>query len=651
MTYEKKYLELLSREFPTVQSVSTELINLTAILNLPKGTEVFITDIHGEYDAFNHVVKNACGIIRDKIEKLFPNLPETEKNRLAFFVYYPTMMLGKYQAKLSAVRMEEMLKDILVKMMLLCRTVASKYTKSKVKKNLPDEFSYVIQELLYESVEHEDKTRYYNAVIDGIFSTDRQNKFIVQVSKVIRALAIDRLHIIGDIFDRGGKPHLVMEKLMEKKELDIQWGNHDIIWMGAGSGSELMIANVIRMAARHNNLDCLEDGYGFNLLPLARLANKLYQNDPCTQFMTRTSSDELDEDDQLFVSKIHKCISVIQFKLERDVIKRNPDFHLNDRLLLDKIDPVSKTITIDGETYPLLDSHFPTVDFKKDPYALTKEEKEVMKHLKLLFLHNEMLQKHIKLLFQKGEMYKIYNGNLLFHAAIPCTETGEFTKQKIDGTYYSGKGLFDILERKIRHAYNNRYSLNNPDQDYFLMLWQGPTSPLFGKSAMRTFERYFIADKKTHKEFFDPYFDVRLNEVTLKNIYQEFGLDWMKSKIINGHVPHDVTETHKVVLANKRIYSIDGGMSKEYANETSIGGFTLISDSYSIYLVSNERFASAEALIDKEVDIVSITRSEDIKNTRTYIYDTDKGDELKERIQDLQRLLSGYRAGTIKEKE
>jgi len=651
MTYVKKYLELLSREFSTVQSVSTELINLTAILNLPKGTEVFITDIHGEFDAFNHVLKNACGIIRDKIDKLFPDLSVEEKNRLAFFVYYPTAMLAKYQAVLSPVKMKTLLKDVLLRMMILCRNVASKYTKSKVQKNLPDEFSYVIQELLYESNEHEDKTRYYLAVVDGIFSTNRQNKFIVQISKVIRALAIDRLHIIGDIFDRGAKPHLVMEKLMEKKEIDIQWGNHDIIWMGAACGSTLMIANVIRMAARHNNLDCLEDGYGFNLLPLARLANKLYKDDPCDQFFTRTATDELDEDDRLFVAKIHKCISVIQFKLERDVIRRNPDFGLDDRLLLDKINPLTKTIWVEGKEYPLLDASFPTVRFENDPYELSPEEHDVMEHLKQLFLHNEMFQEQIRFLFQKGEMYKKYNNNLLFHAAIPCTESGEFKAQMIDGVPCAGKCLFDVLERKIRHAYNNRYALSNPDLDYFLMLWQGPRSPLFGKSAMRTFERYFIADKATHKEVFDPYFDVRLKEDTLKKIYQEFGLNWEKSKIINGHVPHDVTDTNQVVLANKRIYSIDGGMSKEYANETSIGGYTLISDSYSIYLVSNERFDSAEELIASEDDIVSITRSEDINNTRTYIYDTDKGDELKERILDLRRLLKGYRAGTIKEKE
>ena len=650
MKYETKYLELLSNEFPTVQSVATELINLTAILNLPKGTEVFITDVHGEYDAFNHVLKNACGIIRDKIDKSFPLLSYTEKNQLAFFIYYPTDMLNKYQSRLSPLKLKQLLKEMLAHMLELSRSLATKYTKSKISKTLPEEFAYVIQELLYESNKHEDKERYYNAIIEAIFSTNRQNKFIVQVSKLIRNLAIDRLHIVGDIFDRGAKPHLVMEKIMDKRHVDIQWGNHDISWIGAACGSKLMIANVIRIASRYHNLDCLEDGYGFNLLPLARFANKVYGDDPCDLFLPKTLDNNLDEDDKRFVAKIHKAVAVIQFKLERDVIKRNPDFHLDDRLLLDKIDLQSKTITIDGKTFPLKDASFPTIDFEKDPYKLTDEEESVMNHLRQLFLHNEMMQVHLRFLFQKGSMVTKYNNNLLFHAAIPLNPDGTFATQVIDGQPYHGKGLFAAYEKKIRHAYQNRYDLDNPDLDYFMMLWQGKTSPLFGKNAMRTFERYFIADKTMHKEEMDPYFALRLEESVLKKIYKEFDLDWNKSKIINGHVPMDINKGHEVVLADRRIYNIDGGMSREYAKETSIGGYTLISDSYAYFLVSHERFDSYESLIEKEKDIVSLTRSEDISSRRTFIYDTDKGEELKDRIADLRKLLGSYRNGTIKEK-
>ncbi len=650
MTYERKYLELLSNEYPTVQAASTELINLTAILNLPKGPEVFITDIHGEYDAFNHVLKNACGFINQKIDSLFAYLSFTEKNRLAFFIYYPTDMMNKYQKALGPTPYKNLLKTILQQMLILSRHLSTQYTKSKIQKTLPNEFAYIIQELLYESNTHENKERYYNAIVDAIFSTDRQNKFILQISKLIRNLSIDRLHIVGDIFDRGNKPHLVMAKLLEKKSVDIQWGNHDISWLGAASGSELMIANVVRIAARYNNLDCLEDGYGFNMVPLVRFAHKVYDHDPCTLFIPKALNDEMNEDDRKFVAKIHKAIAVIQFKLEREVILRNPEFKLDDRLLLDKIDPVKGTVTINGVAYPMLDTHFPTINFAGDPYELTQEEKDVIGHLRTLFLHNETMQAHARYLLQTGSMYLKYNGNLLFHAGIPMTDDGQFQSYTIDGQTYYGKSLFEILEQKVRHAFQNRYSLNNTDADYFLFLWQGSASPLFGKNAMKTFERYFLSDKKVREEVMNPYFELRKDPVHLRKIYDEFGLDWDHSKIINGHLPLDITKGHEVVLADKRIYNIDGGMSREFANETSMGGYTLMSDANALYLVSHERFNSYMELIERERDIISVTRSEDIYLNRTYIYNTDKGKELHERIKDLRKLLARYRDGSIKEK-
>jgi len=650
MPYQSKYLELLSKEFPSVQTVSSELINLSAILNLPKGTEIFITDIHGEYDAFNHYLKNASGIIKEKIDLIFNDLSEKEKNRLAFFIYYPTDMLNKYRKKYNEEKINFILRDVLYHMIDLAKHIVTKYTKSKVRKTLPEEFSYIIQELIYESNSHEDKEKYYNAIIDAIFETKRESKFILELSRVIRKLAVDRLHIVGDIFDRGPSPHLIMEKIYSMKNVDIQWGNHDISFLGAACGSQVMIANVIRIAARYNNLDCFEDGYGINLIPLARLADKYYRDDPCIQFRPKGTSVRYQKDEDLgFVARIHKAISIIQFKLEYQVIKRNPNFHLDDRILLDKIDFKNKKIKINDKIYDLLDTYFPTID-PNNPFQLNEDEKTVIEHLTLLFLHNEMLQKHARYLIQNGSMYLKYNGNLLFHAAVPLTKDRQFMKHRIDGLYYYGRNLFDIFERKIRHAYHNRYEKTNPDSDYFLMLWQGEASPLFGKNTMKTFERYFIKDKESHKEIFNPYYIYREEEKILKMIYDDFELDFNKSKIINGHVPLDITKGEQVVLANNRIYSIDGGMSKTYSYKIDIGGYSLISDSHAYFLVSHERFETYYKLIDEERDIISITRSEELNDRRTYVYDTNKGKEIILRINDLRELLEAYRNGSIKEK-
>ncbi|MCK5731774.1 MAG: fructose-bisphosphatase class III, partial [Tenericutes bacterium] len=432
--------------------------------------------------------------------------------------------------------------------------------------------------------------------------------------------------------------------------VDIQWGNHDITFLGAASGSRVMIANEIRIAARYNNLDCFEDGYGINLIPLARFADKFYKEDPCTEFQPKGYGSRFKKDEDLsFVAKIHKAISIIQFKLEKQVIERNSHFNMDDRCLLDKIDYESGIITIDGKKYNMLDSNFPTIN-SENPYELHPEERHVIDHLTQLFLHNEMLQKHAGYLMQNGSMYLIYNNNLLFHAAIPLTSDKKFLKQEIDGKMYYGRSLFDIFEQKIRHAYLNRYGKNNFDSDYFMLLWQGASSPLFGKQAMRTFERYFIKEKEALEENINAYYDYREEEQVLRMIYKEFGLNFKKSKIINGHVPLDITKGDNVILANNKIYSIDGGMSKEYSHRTNIGGYSLISDSHAYFLVSHDRFENYYKLIDSEKDIVSITRSEEINSRRTYVYDTNQGEELKERIKDLKQLLQAYRNGTIKEK-
>ncbi len=651
LDYERKYLELLSKRYPNVQTASTKLINLSAVLNLPKGTEHFIADIHGEYDAFNHFLKNASGIIRQKINDRFHEWSEEERRRLAFFIYYPTDMIDKYQRRMTNGEFDSLVRKTIKGMVELARMLVTKYTKQYVIGILPGEFKSIIEELLYESEDHEDKKHYYDAILDAAFRTERDRKLLVELSRFIRHLAVDRLHVVGDIFDRGPKPHLVMERIMRQRQVDIQWGNHDIIWMGAASGCKVCIANVIRIAARYNNLDCLEDGYGINLRLLAAFANKTYKNDPCRAFYPKAKTKiALDESDNKFVARMHKAITIIQFKLEREVIARNPDFDLADRLLLEEIDHEKGTIEIDGTSYELADKNFPTVD-PEDPYALTEEEARIINHLTQLFLHNEMLQKHVRFLFRKGSIVHKTNDVLLFHAGIPMNEDGSFMVQRIDGKDYKGKALIDRYEMKIRNAYLNRYKKKNPERDYFVMLWQGKTSPLFAKSAMKTFERYFIEDEKTHEETMNPYFTLREEQDTLERLFREFGIDPKKGKTINGHVPLDVTKGHDVVLADKRIYLIDGGMSKQYAKKTSIGGYTLISDSYSFHLVYHSRFSSYEELIEEEKDIVSVTHSEDIRERRTYIYDTDQGEELREEIEDLDKLIRNYREGVLKEQE
>jgi len=647
--YEIKYLKLLAKEFPTVQEVSTELINLTAILNIPKGTEHFLSDIHGEYDTFNHFLKNGSGVTREKLDVIFPSFSKKEKNRLAFFIYYPKQMLRKYENLLEHDEYLEFIREQLLNLVLVSKYMSRKYTKSKVRKSLPKAFSYIIQELIFEKSTHTDKTQYYEAIIDAIFKTKRERNFIIEISYFIQRLTIDRLHIVGDIFDRGPSAHLVMNKMIKYHSVDIEWGNHDILWMGAACGSKIAILNVLRNSSRYNTLDTLEDGYGINLLPFATYAQKHYQDDPCTIFMPKNTTLKPDIDKELLVAKMHKAAAILQFKLEGSVFKRNPNFKLENRLLLHKINYPEGTIKLNGITYQLKDTNFPTVD-PLDPYKLTKEEEVLLGQLKNAFLNNDLLQQHIEFLFQHGHMYLKYNNNLLFHGCIPLNEDGSFSKIKVDHKYYSGKALFNILETKLRVSYLNRHNKkSNNNNDYFIFLWQGENSPLFGKKAMKTYERYFINDKLSHHEEMNNYFLLRENETVLKQIYQEFKIDYNKSKIINGHVPTDITAGERPVLGNGRIYAIDGGMSKQYASKIRIGGYTLVIDSYKIFLISHERFNSLEEIIEKEEDIISLNQSEEVNNNREYVYDTDKGKQIQEEIDDLYKLLDAYRNGVIKE--
>ncbi len=648
-TYELKYLNLLAKEYKTVQEVSTELINLTAILNLPKGTEHFISDIHGEYETFNHFLKNGSGVIRGKIDIIYPNLSVTEKNTLAFFIYYPKQMVIKYKEKLDNEAYSPFIREQLIHLIEISKYVSQKYTKSKIRKSLPKSFAYIIQELLYESSSMIDKKAYYNAILDAIFNTKRERSFLIELSYFIQRLTIDRLHIVGDIFDRGPNAHLVLNKILKYHSVDIEWGNHDVLWMGAASGSEVSICNVLRISSRYNTLDTLEEGYGINLLPLATFASKFYGDDPCISFLPKNGTLKIDKDKELLVAKMHKAISIMQFKLEHKVIKRNPHFNLENRLLLDKIDYKNNIITIHNKIYKLNDTNFPTIN-SSSPYELTKEESDIIHHLREAFLNNDLLQTHVKFLFQNGAMHLKYNNNLLFHGCIPLNDDGTFSSLVINNEEYQGKSLFDNLDKMARVGYLNRYNKTNIDKDYFVFLWQGGNSPLFGKKAMKTFERYFINDKISHKEEKNNYFLLREDETILKMIYKEFGIDYNTSKIINGHVPNDISVGDRPILAGGRIYAIDGGMSKQYMAKISIGGYTLVSDSYMISLISHERFTSKNKLIEQERDIISIKHSRDMNLDREYMYNTDKGVVLQDNINDLYKLLGAYRTGLIKEK-
>lgn len=647
MQYRSRYLKLLAKEFPSVQEVSTELINLTAILNLPKGTEHFLSDIHGEYEAFNHFLKNGSGVTKEKINIVFEHYSEKEKNQLAFFVYYPKQMINKYGEKLTNEEFTPFIRSKLLDLISLCSFLSLKYTKSKVRKSLPSAFSYIIQELLYEDKSHSDKKKYYNSILDAIFKTKRERNFLIELSYLTQRLTIDRLHIVGDIFDRGPAAHLVMRKIIRYHSIDIEWGNHDIIWMGAASGSKVAMCNVLRNSARYNTLDTLEDGYGVNLLPLANFAVKTYKDDPCTIFMPKNANN-LSTDDSLIVAKMHKAIAIIQFKLEKEISDRNPHFNLDDRLLLDKIDYKKNMIDIEGKKYRLIDSNFPTID-PDNPYRLTDEERQVVKHLKRSFLHNDLLQMHIEHLFKIGFMYLIYNGNLLFHGCVPLEKDGSFSKLTTPEEVYQGKSLFDFLDQQIRTSFLNRYNKKNPFKDYFIFLWQGKNSPLFGKKSMKTFERYFIKEKETHYEEKNDYFNLREDETILRKIYKEFNISYRSSKIINGHIPTDISKGGSPIIANGRIYTIDGGMSKQYKEKIDIGGYTLVSDSYKLFLVSHNRFNTKEKLIETEEDIVSIVRAEELNDERAYIYGTDKGKRIKSLIDDLYELLIAYQEGVIKE--
>ena len=645
---QKRYLTRLSDLYPTIAAASTEIINLQAISNLPKGTEHFLTDVHGEYEAFSHVLKNGSGSVRRKIEDVFGNtMSAADKKSLATLIYYP-------RAKMDLIRqtetnMEDWYKVHLYRLIEVAKRAASKYTRSKVRKALPPNFAYVIEELITEKAEVHDKESYYNEIISTIIRIGRAEDFIEAISELIQRLVVDHLHIVGDIYDRGPGPHIIMDKLMSYHSVDIQWGNHDILWMGAAAGQWGCIANVIRICARYGNLDILEDGYGINLLPLAAFALRIYGDDPCICFRLK-AVEGIDPDEMQMNMRIHKAISIIQFKVEGQIIRRQKAFHLENRALLHRIDFEKGTIELDGKKYPLLDTAFPTVD-PKDPYAFTQEEEEIMKRLEKAFLHCEKLQRHMRFLLNKGSLYKVYNDNLLYHGCVPLTEDGKLKEIRLFGKSYGGKELYDVLDSYVRKGF---FALDENERqdgkDIMWYIWLHPDSPLFGKDKMATFERYFLQDAETHIEKKNPYYSLLENEKVINQILEEFGLDPAVSHIVNGHVPVKRKDGENPVKCGGKVLVIDGGFSKAYQKETGIAGYTLIFNSYGLLLVAHEPFESTESAIAKEKDIHSETMIVKRVRERLLVGDTDIGEELKRQVKDLERLLVAYRNGELREK-
>lgn len=647
---ELRYIKSLAKQYPTIAAASTEIVNLSSIMNLPKGTEHFLTDIHGEYEQFNHVLKNGSGSVRRKIDEEFGNtLSNKDKKSLATLIYYPNEKLDIVMKEED--NLEDWYKITLYRLVQITKRVSSKYTRSKVRKALPKDFAYVIEELITEKAEVQDKEAYYNEIVHTIIRIGRAPEFIVALCELVQRLVIDHLHIVGDIYDRGPGPHIIMRTLRYYHSVDIQWGNHDVVWMGAACGQPACIATVIRMAARYGNLDSLEEGYGINLIPLATFAMEKYRDVDCSVFNIKYNTNYNTKDLTLDM-KMHKAISIIQFKLEGQIIMRRPEFEMEDRLLLDKIDFDKKTVRIDGVDYPMKDTDFPTID-PAHPYQLSHEEEEVVERLVQAFKRCDKLQKDIRFLFSKGSMYKVYNSNLLFHGCVPMDEEGNFLKVNLFGKEYAGKALYDALDNYARKGYyGNRDSDEKlKGQDIIWYIWAGPKSPVFGKDKMATFERYFLDDKETHKEKKNAYYRLYDREDILNRILTEFGLPTDKSHIVNGHVPVEQKNGESPIKCGGKLLVIDGGFSKAYQSKTGIAGYTLVANSHGMRLVSHEPFESAETAIKNESDIFSDSIIVETSASRQRVADTDIGKELRVQIHQLEELLEAYREGIIVEKD
>lgn len=649
---EIKYLQLLSNKFPTIAAASTEVINLEAILNLPKGTEHFLSDIHGEYEAFQHVLKNASGDVKRKVNEIFGNtLREADKKELCTLIYYPREKLELVKAA------EEDLDDwyiiTLNHLIKVCQNVSSKYTRSKVRKALPEEFSYIIQELLHETLAEPNKHDYVNVIIQTIISTHRADAFIIAICNLIQRLVIDSLHIIGDVFDRGPGAHLIMDILCDYHNFDIQWGNHDILWMGAAAGNDCCMANVLRLSMRYANLDTLEDGYGINLLPLATFAMDTYGKDPCERFYPKIEECDTTHNERTrkLIAQMHKAICVIQFKLEAQIINRRPEFQMDDRKLLEMVDFEKGVFRYEGKEYEMYDTNFPTID-PNNPTKLTEGEEEIVKKLRRSFRQSEKLRKHIQCVYTHGSLYLVTNSNLLFHASVPLNEDGTLKEITILGKKYKGRAFFDKVESLVRMAYGDDVMSEEKlfALDYMWYLWCGKDSPLFDKAKMTTFERYFIPDKSLHVEEKGAAYALRDDENICDRLLDEFGVGGTHRHIICGHVPVKTKKGETPIKANGKLLVIDGGFSKAYHSETGIAGYTLVYHSRGLQMVQHELFTSKQEAILYGKDIISSTQLVELSKQRVMVRDTDKGKELQQQIDDLLLLLKAYRKGVIKER-
>ena len=652
MNRDMHYLQLLSASFPTIAAAATEIINLEAILNLPKGTEHFLADLHGESQAFQHVLKNASGNIRRKVSELFKgDIREAERRELCTLIYYPEEKLELIKAADEDI--DDWYHITIHRLVAVCRDVSSKYTRSKVRKSLPEEFAYIIEELLHERTDDIDKAAYVSVIVDSIISTGRADDFIIAICNVIQRLSIDQLHILGDIYDRGAGAHIILDTLRQYHSWDIQWGNHDMLWMGAAAGNNACICNVLRLSLRYANLATLEEGYGINLVPLATFAMDTYGDDPCNEFMPRLlTGNTLDEKTMRLTAQMHKAISIIQFKKEAQIFHRRPEWHMEGRCLLEHIDYERGVCTIDGTEYEMSSCHFPTID-PQHPEELTPEEYQLMEKLHHSFRVCEKLQKHVKMLLSHGCMYSICNQNLLFHASCPLNEDGSLKEVELyKGERYSGHELMHNIGMMVRAAFENDtdQELRLYARDYFLYLWCGVDSPLFDKSKMATFERYFLTDKTTYKEKKGFYFQLRDNEQVCDRILDAFGVTGDNRHIINGHVPVHASKGENPIKANGKLMVIDGGFSEAYHNETGIAGYTLVYHSRGFQLVQHEPFMNAQDAIQRGLDIKSTTQLVELSAHRMLVADTDKGTELRSQIADLRELLYAYRHGILKEK-
>ncbi len=653
---EERYLNLLATTYPTVADAASEIINLEAILNLPKGTEHFLADLHGEHEAFQHVLKNASGNIKRKVSEIFgTTIRESEKKELCTLIYYPEQKLELIKANEDDI--DDWYHITIHQLVRVCRDVSSKYTRSKVRKSLPQEFSYIIEELLHERTDDQDKAAYVAVIVDTIITTGRADDFIVALCNVIQRLAIDQLHILGDIYDRGPGAHIIMDTLRQYHSWDIQWGNHDILWMGAAAGNDACICNVLRLSLRYANLATLEEGYGINLVPLATFALETYADDPCTEFVPKLLKGHTMDDKTLqLAAKMHKAITVMQFKTEAAIFHRRPEWHMEDRCLLEHIDAKRQVCTIDRRDYAMQSCHFPTIftpDGSPTPcYGLTPDEADLMQKLHHSFRVSEKLRKHIRTILSHGCMYNVCNQNLLFHASIPLNADGSLKDVEILGERYSGKALMEYTGQLIRAAFESDtpQELKDFAKDYFLYLWCGPDSPLFDKSKMATFERYFLTDKDTYHEEKGYYFQLRNAGEVCDRILDAFGVGGDNRHIINGHVPVHASKGENPIKAGGRLMVIDGGFSEAYHSETGIAGYTLVYHSRGFQLVQHEPFTSAQDAIRRGTDIKSTTQIVEMSTHRMLVADTDKGAELRLQIADLKRLLYAYRHGIVKEK-